>query len=644
MVSPSSAVRAHRDASSRHFRYRGGVYEDGIHEDFEALAYASVGALPDLALAHPRHARAVHVPRSSREIPKALARCHGLMMLDGPESKVSELPAWLAKLDRLRTVSFEGARGIASVPPAVLGLPRLRYLGLAYTRIASLDGLERSTTVERVSIEGTPLQKDKAKLEALLAKLPKGTKVVREYVGPDLEKGAVIFIPRAASPWKAANRAALADKIREDALPNDVALGAVDLSGQVFEDVCLSEQTLVRANLRRSTWKFCELGRMLGPVGHAKTMGQALSRRGPSGLDGANLEGAVFEDCLFVGTNLRNVKAKGAVFRRCRFVNDVALDGADLREAQIELLDDPSVRIRNANATKMVFTASFAAPGFSRSVVFDKVDLRDATVSFRLADGKRPRPGRNAEWDKKVRGCKTSPGTTISWGEAPVAPRRGISLDGARPAEPIGRFAAENASLWGLIADPTVAAAWKGDAGWVEDDAPLKSGVSMKNRATDFGRAMDLEEGAIAVGREKAVIASLGGCGVSEIWRIDRGIALIAHFPSDGFDDLGKKGLVELGKRVTGLPTFGKSRRLGRVQVRSGCIALVLPYESGATKASEVEAAAKRAKATRTRGGPILVPLPNGVYDVMTEAVGNAVDFEDELGSYEARVRIVRQP
>jgi uncharacterized protein YjbI with pentapeptide repeats len=580
------------------------VYEDGIHEDFEALAFASVGALPPLAIANPRLARSVHVPRSAREIPKGLARCTRVMRIEGDESKITALPAWLAKLERLEELSFEAARGLATVPPAIFALPRLRQLGLAFTKVASLDGLARSSTLEHVSIEGTPVAKDSAKLDALLARLPKGTKLVRETIGPDLTKGLVIQIPRRPAD----------DRVRPAA-------------GRTFDGICLAEQTLLRANLRGTTWKECELGRMRGPKSWS------APKKGPAGFDGANLEGAIFEDCIFVGTTFRKAKLRGAKFRRCRFFSDVIFEESDLRDAELDLLDDPSVQIRKTNAAGMSFTAAFSEPSYSRTVAMRDVDLSDASVLFRLAEGKRS-PSKKATWDATIKGGKRSPGTTIAFGELPKP--ASISLDGVKPAPAIGRFAADNASLWGIVADPTVTASWKGDEGYDHDSQRPGGGVSSKNRATDFGRAMDLGEGTLAIGGEKAVLVTVGGCGVSEIWRIENGLALLAHFPADDFDGRGKKGVVELGKRVVGLPAAGKSRRLGRVEVRSGCLAFVLPYLKGEARPPDVRTAAKATKVTPD--GLVLVPLANGSYDVFKEAI----DHEDELGSYEARVRVVR--
>jgi len=386
-------------------------------------------------------------------------------------------------------------------------------------------------SLDAVSIEGTPLAKDQTRLDALLAKLPKGTKLVREAVGPDSETGLVLRIPRASrAAWKAPKGAALVRELRDDAVPEGASLDAVDLHGQVLDGVCLAEQTLVRANLRSTRWTSCELGRMRGPKGWN------ASKKGPAGFDGANLEGAVFEDCVFVGTTFRGAKLRGAKFRGCRFFS-VSLDGADLREAELDLFDDPSVSVRKADGAGMSFTASFAQPGYARTVVMKDVNLEDASLRFRLAPGKRPADKSNAAWDAQIKGGKRNAATTIAFGDLPVAKAPVFSFDG---------------------------------------------------------------------------------------------------------DDRGRKGLVELGKRVVALPAAGKSHRLGRIEVGSGCVAFVLPYEKGACRPADVQAAARGSKARVTRGGPLLVPLANGAYDVFKESVGDGADFEDELGAYEARVRIVR--
>ncbi len=204
-------------------------------------------------------------------------------------------------------------------------------------------------------------------------------------------------------------------------------------------------------------------------------------------------------------------------------------------------------------------------------------------------------------------------------------------------ATAIGRMTAESASLWFLAIDAALVGAWKGDDGYdYEHDDVVRP--SKKNRATDFGRAMDVKGagGSIDVGRAKGIICRVGGCGASYIWRIDGGIALLCFYPRN--DD---PSSTALGKRVSDLPAFGKPQRLGKVVVESGCLSLLVPYQRAELSPAMIRGAVKSKKAKPVVDGGVLVPLPNGTYDIFSERLGGRKDPEDELGSYERRVRIV---
>ena len=90
----------------------------------------------------------------------------------------------------------------------------------------------------------------------------------------------------------------------------------------------------------------------------------------------------------------------------------------------------------------------------------------------------------------------------------------------------IGCLAAINASLWCVVADAEVGRGWKGGSGDDPDD--------------DFTRAMafcGVAGASISIGEQQGVVCTVGGCGMSNIWRSPEGLALLDYYVEDGVDE-----------------------------------------------------------------------------------------------------------
>jgi len=192
-------------------------------------------------------------------------------------------------------------------------------------------------------------------------------------------------------------------------------------------------------------------------------------------------------------------------------------------------------------------------------------------------------------------------------------------------ATALGRLKASNAMLWFLAADPLDAAAWGGS---------VMDGSGGEDPASDFSRALDLggDGATIELGDGTGVIVQLGDCGESPIWAIDGGIALadwaLEADPADA----------DVCTRLEKARPKRKAKKLGEVQVRSGCLALVLPYAKGKFTAAQIRGASGGKVKSDKAGARILVPLENGTYALWHDPIAD----DDGLGYFLVRVRIVR--
>lgn len=194
----------------------------------------------------------------------------------------------------------------------------------------------------------------------------------------------------------------------------------------------------------------------------------------------------------------------------------------------------------------------------------------------------------------------------------------------------IGCLAAVNASLWCVVADADSGRGWKGGSGDDPDDPN-----------DDFTRAMEFCEdpgGVIAIAGRQGVVCTVGGCGMSNIWRTPEGIALLEYYPEDDVDEDSADTWSAMASRAVDMLSAG-SEHCGTVEVSSGCLVLMLPYVAADYSEADIARAAKSAGALRSADEDlVLVAMPDGRYDVWVDEL----EHEDELGMFEARLRIVR--
>lgn len=561
-----------------------------------------------VTLAHPERATRACV-ELAKTLPRELTRCKRLMVLECDGAPLSTVPAWIAELGELRVVSFAMCDELKSVSPALLRLPRLERLDLADTKIASLEGLAEATSLRAVNLEATPLFKSKTKMKELLASSP-GWKL----------DGTHLVCKRAVAP-PPKGKAAILKALRSGQLDSTADLGQADLAGVTLEGVTLMMPKLRRANLAKSRWTQCDFGR--------------------ADLTGANLEGAVFTECVFSGT-MTSIRARGAVFRDCHF--DVEMRGADLTGASfVGTGADSKIDLSRAKGEGLTMELWVTTPNATNRIDAERADLRGAKISIdltpedrgRLADPRQRKLTRYYEWFQAFDEAKTNSATRITYATLPgdkpdkASATSLVRSDGPH-AESIGQICANDGPLNCIMIDAAAAAAgaWKGDR---------KPGANAA--ATDFDRAMQAaDEGALElrVGAATGLVVEACETGRSDIWRIDGGFALLEYF-TKSIKATDKEVKRALGGRVAQLPTQGKPVRIGKVAVRSGALALIAWHTPGSFTPAQL-ASVQTGKA-KSLGERALVPLRNGVYQVFSDSLG---DYEDDLGRYRSRLRVVR--
>jgi hypothetical protein len=140
---------------------------------------------------------------------------------------------------------------------------------------------------------------------------------------------------------------------------------------------------------------------------------------------------------------------------------------------------------------------------------------------------------------------------------------------------------------------------------------------------------------------ETGAEVEVGSAGVASIWQAGDDIVLLDFFPDEEFEPESLEGRRQLGKRVEELPTRGKPKSQGFVQVDSGCLAVMLEYADTRGAAKAMKAGAKKLTAFDAHG--VLLPLANGRYEILTENLGRSADgHNDEIGSCVTRTRIKR--
>ena len=104
----------------------------------------------------------------------------------------------------------------------------------------------------------------------------------------------------------------------------------------------------------------------------------------------------------------------------------------------------------------------------------------------------------------------------------------------------------------------------------------------------------------------------------SKVWRVENGIALWSYASAPGVDRTAPDVLHELGLRVSGLPTRGTPRTIGTVELTSGCLPLLVPFEAGCS-AEQVRSVIASGQPLHLDNAHMLIPLPPGRYDIVDE-------------------------
>ncbi len=140
---------------------------------------------------------------------------------------------------------------------------------------------------------------------------------------------------------------------------------------------------------------------------------------------------------------------------------------------------------------------------------------------------------------------------------------------------------------------------------------------------------------------ETGTEADVGSAGSASIWSVGDDVVFLDFFPEGDFEDESPAGRRQLAKRVEELPTRGKPKSQGFVQIESGCLAVMLEYANASGVGKALKAGAKKLTSFDDHG--VLIPLANGRYEILTENLGRTADgHEDEIGACVTRTRIKR--
>lgn len=268
---------------------------------------------------------------------------------------VGPTPSWIGALTHLRTLVCRA--GTETLPAELADLPHLRALHLDGCALRSLAGLERLPALETLTFSGTPIARDAAALAAALEKLANATAL-------DFLPGIEIARTTAPPP---SDRALLLAALRHDTLPDRSRLRGVDLGGEAFDDLWVTHD-FANARLANTVWRRCDFA---------------------GSFAGADLTGAVFEDCYFASNqrgNLANVRAPGARWIWCG--GELQLRGADLRGAQLYLERDAGLELVDAIAENAVIVSTFCS---EREHRWDArgAQLRGAAIDLDVAPRRR---------------------------------------------------------------------------------------------------------------------------------------------------------------------------------------------------------------------------------------------------------------
>ncbi|MFT5359301.1 MAG: hypothetical protein ACI9KE_006544, partial [Polyangiales bacterium] len=139
------------------------------------------------------------------------------------------------------------------------------------------------------------------------------------------------------------------------------------------------------------------------------------------------------------------------------------------------------------------------------------------------------------------------------------------------------------------------------------------------------------------IGSGEGVLGDVGDCGWSRLWKVGESYCLLYAALADGLNDGSKASAKLTGTQVAQLKKKGAAEKGGRFEVKSQCMTLLIPYAPNPFTAKQISAAAKSGKVKASKDGDaLLVPVPNGTYEVTYEDITHT----DDLGDFYTRIRI----
>jgi hypothetical protein len=133
-------------------------------------------------------------------------------------------------------------------------------------------------------------------------------------------------------------------------------------------------------------------------------------------------------------------------------------------------------------------------------------------------------------------------------------------------------------------------------------------------------------------------VIEIGDNAWTHVWEIERGIALLeVNMQLDDRTHVER----ELAARVAQWEIWTKPARLGRLEITTGMLALMLPYRDGTFSEAQLQQA-KAAPVGDKDNERLLVPLSNGTYELCSHPFGPTPAYEDEVGWYGTCYRLLR--
>ena len=167
----------------------------------------------------------------------------------------------------------------------------------------------------------------------------------------------------------------------------------------------------------------------------------------------------------------------------------------------------------------------------------------------------------------------------------------------------------------GLAVDASVARSWQGY------DHPRYEEIT--NALFEKGEAQ------IELDGVSGVLIEIGGCGMSDVFRLDGDdIVLLEHYSDDWNPDIEREFLA-----IVASPLREDAARVGALEVTSGVLALLHAGDA----AGEIADSVKAGESEDVEGG-VLLGVPNGTYEIWKETL----EAEGGWGTIASRIRIVR--